>query len=250
MRIYLAISTLLKLPPSILEGADILCSYYYLRHNQDIVNNIPKMRDFLCDSGLFTMINSKAKVDIESYMCEYADFVRANNIREYIELDVDQIIGVSETRKLRDRLEKRVGWPSIPVWHTIRGRDSFTADAKEYDRICLGYFLTEGLSTETTERCAPWFIDEAHRNGCRIHGLGFTKTALLPRLHFDSVDSSSWSAGHRYGSCHFFDLDKKVMRQVSKPAGKRAKTYEIARHNYLEWRKYQDWARNYLPVVW
>ena len=199
-------------------------------------------------------INSGKRVDYDNYIHEYADYVKANNIKEYVELDVDQLIGVKETRKLRDRLENLVGWRSIPVWHTIRGKGSFIQDCKDYDRICLGFFLTEGLSPATTDKYAPLFIDKAHEHGCRIHGLGFTKTSVLRKYHFDSVDSSSWTGGQRFGKRWYFDADKKMMRSEDKPEGKRiiiGKGYtNLMTHNFRQWHLYQNWARKNLSIIW
>lgn len=203
----------------VLEGADILSSFFYCRNIPEITERIPKMRDFMLDSGVFSFINSGKRVDYDRYIHEYSDFIKAYNIKNYVELDIDQLVGVKETRKLRDKLENLVGWRSIPVWHTIRGKDSFLRDCQEYPRICLGFYLTEGLPAALTEKYTPWFIDAAHSHDCRIHGLGFTKTYALPRFHFDSVDSSTWSFGQRYGISFFFNKDTKKWSRKRKGPG-------------------------------
>ena len=251
MIVYLAVTTLNYAPYDILKGADILSSYYYCRKDAKMINAIPTMRNFMLDSGIFTFINSGTRVDMDRYIHEYADFIKANNIKQYVELDVDQIEGVRATRRIRDRLESLVGYPSIPVWHSVRGKESFLADCRDYSYICLGYFLTEGLSTAITEKYAPWFIDKAHENGCRIHGLGFTKTTLLPRFHFDSVDSSTWSSGKRYGCLNVFDREKKVMKIQGRPKNKRISSMQgIELYNYNQWRMYQDYAKKNIPIIW
>ena len=125
MRVYLALTQPFGIPPKDIEDVDILASYYYLRNSEEFQEWVKHSRDFLCDSGLFTFVNTGVKVDLERYADQYADFVRENNIKDYIELDVDEIKGVAWTRKLRDRIEKRVGWQSIPVFHVVRGKESF-----------------------------------------------------------------------------------------------------------------------------
>lgn len=251
MRVYLAMAQTYGMPDAAFENADILSSYIYLRNNPNLISIIPKTRSFLCDSGLFTFINTGKRVDMESYADEYADFVRDNKIKDYIELDVDQIKGVSYTRRLRDRIESRVGWQSIPVWHTIRGKESFIQDCKDYPRIALGFFLSEGIPIKMSLKYAPWFIDTAHDNDCRIHGLGFTHTSKLKDYHFDSVDSSSFTAGGRFGNFHYFDPVSKSILQVSKKAGQRMPNANALNiHNYKEWRKFQDYAYNNIPIIW
>lgn len=125
MTIYLAVTSLHYTGYEMLKGADILSSYFYCRSIPEITSTIPYMRDFMLDSGVFSFINSGKKFD-DKYVHQYADYIKENKIKSYVELDVDQLIGVKETRKLRDKLEKLVGWPSIPVWHTIRGKDFLT----------------------------------------------------------------------------------------------------------------------------
>lgn len=251
MRVYLALTQPFGIPTRDIEDVDILASYYYLRKNEDFQSWVKHSRDFLCDSGLFTFVNTGVKVDLERYADEYADFVRDNNIKEYIELDVDEIKGVAWTRKLRDRIEKRVGWQSIPVFHVVRGKESFIQDCKDYKWICVGFMLSEGLPNTLTHKYVPWFIDKAHENDCRIHGLGFTKTTILENYAFDSVDSSSFSAGGRYGTYQYFDPSLKQMKQVQKPNGTRMpNATALLVHNFYEWVKYQKYARHNIPIIW
>lgn len=249
MIIYLAVGNQPYLEKSAFVGADVLSSFFYCERFTPLTESIPYMRDFLLDSGVFSFINSGKKFD-DSYIHRYAEYIRENKIKSYVELDVDQIIGVKETRKLRDKIENLVGWPSIPVWHTIRGKESFLQDCRDYQRICLGFFLTEGLPTQLTEKYTPWFIEKAHENNCKIHGLGFTKTTLLPKFHFDSVDSSTWSFAQRSGLIYEFDLEKKVMKNTKRPEHLKMKDYRgIVNHSWQQWRKYQDWARAYLTPI-
>lgn len=254
MRVYLAVTGCHYTGYEMMKGCDILSSYYYCKSLPELTTIIPEMRDFMLDSGVFSFINSGKKCDYDRYIHEYADYIRENKIKAYVELDVDQLIGVKETRRLRDRLENLVGWRSIPVWHTIRGKESFLQDCKEYPRICLGFFLTEGLPSQLTDKWAPWFIDKAHELDCRIHGLGFTKTRSLPRFHFDSVDSSSWSGGQRYGTHWDFDPNQKIMVQGTKKPGTRmiiGPGYKgLMTYNFHQWMLYQNWARQNLPVIW
>lgn len=247
MRVYLAMTQMYGMSPEDLADIDVLASYYYLRTCKPLREGVQGARNFLCDSGLFTFLNSGVKVNFEAYADEYADYVRENNVRNYIELDIDEIKGVGYTRKLRDRIEKRVGWQSIPVFHVIRGKESFIQDCKDYDRICVGFMLSEGLPSTLTEKYVPWFIDKAHENDCRIHGLGFTKTTILDNYHFDSVDSSSFSSGGRYGQYHYFDPVSKQIKQIQKkPNTKMPSATALLLHNFREWVKYQKYARHNL----
>ena len=187
---------------------------------------------------------------MNSYLIEYGTYVKEHNIKNYVELDVDQIVGVNETRKLRDKLESFVGYPSILVWHSIRGKEAFIRDAKDYNYMALGFFLTEGLPASLTDKYAGAFVDIAHKNNCRIHGLGYTKFGMLEKIPFDSVDSSKLSSSYRYGYLHHFDIKKRRV-VYTRPEGMRMKnSMALVRPSFIEWRKYQDWALNNLSPIW
>ena len=51
------------------------------------------------------------------------------------------------------------------------------------------------------------FLKDASKEKCKVHGLGFTQTKLLKDYPFYSVDSTTWSAGHRFGELHCFNID-------------------------------------------
>ena len=84
----------------------------------------------------------------------------------------------------------------------------------------------------------PWFIRTAHANGSKIHGLGFTP-GNLSEYAFDSVDSSSWISGSRYGALHIFDGQR---MRTKHPTGRRAKDgQQIDAHNFMQWCAYQQY---------
>lgn len=71
-------------------------------------------KGLIVDSGAFTFMNGTASgsaIDWDRYAEEYADFVKQNNAKHYIELDLDDIIGMSEVERLRKKLTDIVGWP-------------------------------------------------------------------------------------------------------------------------------------------
>ena len=63
-------------------------------------------------------------------------------------------------------------------------------------------------------------------------------------MPFDSVDSTSWMSGHRFGMVHSWNGEKIVTEKA--PEGKRANTNKIAKHNFYEWVKFNNYAeQNY-----
>lgn len=232
-----------RFPPPLLESCKFaLESFYYIK--PDMMNYFMSRQFFIMDSGAFTFRESTKRTmklqDYIDYTLKYADCVKRYHITHFFEMDVDSLIGLPKVEQLRAMLEERAGRKSIPVWHIERGKQYFVDMCKAYPYVAVG-----GIAGGTREQYAeyqkyfPWFIKTAHEHGAKIHGLGFTP-GNLDQYRFDSVDSSSWTSGGRYGSLHRFD-GKRI--RVVHPAGRRAKDYDqIDQHNFLEWCAYQRYV--------
>ena len=205
-----------------------------------------RYRDFILDSGIFSYLNGKNtdNVDWEKYVDDYAKFVLEKRIKNYVEVDVDKIVGLSEVERLRKRLEARVGWKSMPVWHINRGYDKWLEICRDYDYVCFGAFITDGLS-KSKYLMVPKFISDAARLGAKVHGLGFTDFKWMPKLHFYSVDSSSWVSGNRYG--HVFKYNNGKVDIIKRPPNhKMTNLEELAWHNFTEWMLFSNYAESHL----
>jgi hypothetical protein len=223
----------------------VLESFFYVKEHQ--LDYLKSRKLFLLDSGAFSFINTGKRVNWMEFADKYADFVKTHQIKHYFELDIDQIIGVAETRKLRDRLESKVGWQSIPVWHTIRGMDEWTVLCKNYQYISTslsGFTNTSKWFRSHKHEPLHAMLDISQEYGCKVHGLGFTN---IPKLHTHkrlySVDSTSWLMGGRNGILNIFQQDLGLMKVIAPPKGKRAINYKIIdSHNFKEWLKFQKYA--------
>lgn len=220
------------------ERPYVLESFYYADAETERV--IPCFGDFMIDSGAFTfMQNAKTAINWTDYARKYAAFIKKNNIAKYIELDLDYIIGCEAAYALRQYLEKETGRQSIPVWHPIRGKQAFFEMCEQYKYVALGGIV--GKKWQGIEQYMPWFINEAHKRGAKIHGLGFTRLTKLPQYHFDSVDSTAWTTGNRFGFVYRFN--GKTLEKINRPKGTRIKeSRKVAVINYLEWIKFQQYA--------
>lgn len=195
----------------------------------------------MLDSGAFTFLNgSKKTVDWDAYLREYAEFINENDIELFFELDIDPLVGYDQVKEMRDRLEGMTHKQCIPVWHKSRGRDEFLNLCSQYPYVALGG-IAIGEIKRSEHRFFPWFINEAHKRGAKIHGLGYTNTEGLYRYHFDSVDSSSWLSGVRYGRIQYFNGT--TMKNLSRPKGMRANTNKAELFCLHEWIKFQEYAR-------
>lgn len=227
-------------------GQKILESFYYARDNKVIQKLIPELGGFLLDSGAFSFVQGKKAVDWDKYTEEYAKFINDFNIDLFLELDIDRLIGLKEVERLRGKLESLTGKQCIPVWHPPRGYDYFKQMCRDYRYVAYGAFITDNVPLALNEKVAPTFIEEAHSQGCRIHGLGYTSIAGLKRLHFDSVDSTAWLYGNRGGYLYRFNPLTGDMDKIPTPPGHRLVAREAAKWNFIEWIKFQEYAEKYL----
>lgn len=226
----------------------VLESFYYIKNNAYFSILQENKCDILLDSGAFSFIMNKDvyKVDWDSYIEEYAEFIVKYNIDKFLELDIESVIGMKETERLREKLELLTGKKSIPVWHVCRGIDYFKWMCMNYDYVAFGGLMSDGYSRKQLEKVFPWFIKIAHDNNTKIHALGWTPTdsRMLLKYNFDSCDSSSWVCGNRFGTIYRFDYSSGVIRKHIKQKSQRMKAKESAENNFSEWVKYQQYVKN------
>ena len=247
MKLYLADSGKLREAyceePTLEHHPFILESFYYA--DKDTERLLPYFGDFLLDSGAFTfMQNSKTRLNWEEYIERYANFINRNNIEKFFELDIDSVVGYDKVLKYRKRLERLTNKQVIPVWHTSRGIKEYQKMCDEYPYVAIGGIVSKEIKPEQY-KLFPALIQEAHKRKAKIHGLGFTSLSWLPKCHFDSVDSTAWTTGNRFGFIYKFN--GKTMTKVDCPNGKRlADSRKVALINYTEWIKFQKYAETHL----
>ena len=225
----------------------ILESFFYA--DSDTERLIPHYGDFLLDSGAFTFMQGKGgKVNWDEYVERYADFIKRNHVKKYFELDIDSVVGYDKVLAIRAKLEKLTGVQSIPVWHKSRGKEEYVRHCQEYPYVALGGLVDgakKGEYARVLWKYFPWFIKTAHDNGAKIHALGFTSLDGIRQYHFDSVDSTAWTTGNRFGFLYFFD--GQTMQKKDAPKGHRiSDSRAAALHNYTEWIKFQKYAETHL----
>lgn len=180
---------------------------------------------------------------LHAYLLKYAEWINRYHIKQFFELDVDKIVGYSRVLDYRKELQDLTGEPSIPVWHKTRGAEEFLRTCEEFPYVAVG-----GIAAKDIKRSEyPAFgkmIKEAHKRGAKIHGLGFTAVTELGKYHFDSVDSSAWTTGNRFGYIDIFHNGAMIRKKP--PRGHRLKVEEAAKNNFCEWVKFQRYAENKL----
>lgn len=227
----------------IFKGTNILQSFYYCNDFTEKII-IPNCDRFLLDSGAFTFFSSGKQVDWNEYLKKYIDFINRNQIDYFFELDIDVLVGYENVLKLRKALEQGTGKRCIPVWHKSRGFEEYVNMCKEYDYVALGGIVSKEIK-RTDYKFFPQLIKIAHENGARIHGLGFTNLEGLRKYHFDSVDSSSWVSGNRFG--HIYRFNGKTLVKHDKKQGQRLSDHKaVALNNFMAWKQFAQYAETHL----
>ena len=223
----------------------VLESFYYIQEWQ--YKYINKKELFLLDSGAFTFMNSKTNkdnVDFEQYLDEYISFINKHDVKYFFELDIDSVVGYEEVKRLRRKLEAKTRKKCIPVWHKSRGLEEWKKMCKEYDYVAIGGIVTKEIK-QKEYLILNKLIDIAHKEGCLVHGLGFTNPKYLEIINFDSVDSTSWIHAQIFGRVSEFRNGKMISR--GKPKNKRIKkemTVPIILYSYEQWIKYQYYMKD------
>ena len=222
----------------------ILQSFAYINEDKEIIPWIHKFKGFLLDSGAFTIFTQKSnKMDFEEYLNKYIKFINDYDVKQFFELDIDSVVGYEKVLEYRKRLEEGTGKKCIPVWHKSRGKEEFLKMCREYPYVAVGGIVSKEI-TRNEYKYFPWFINQAHKYGAKIHGLGFTNLKGLQQYHFDSVDSSSWTTGNRFGFIYKFT--GKTLIKIPRPEGHKVKAREVAINNFLEWVKFSKYAEAHL----
>lgn len=231
------------------SGLKILESYVYAKDNKQFNQLINGNVDLLMDSGAFTYMNGNGgKVNWDTYIEQYAEFINKHDIKLFFELDIDSIVGIKEVERLRNKLETLTNKKCIPCWHKNRGLEYWKQMCRDYDYVAVGT-TNEGLKSDNTTRqklmaIMPGLIKIAKDNKAKIHGLGFTNLDGLEKYKFDSVDSTAWLYGNRSGIIYKFN--GRSIIKIKKPSGTRLNAKEVAINNFNEWVKFQKYAETNL----
>ena len=115
---------------------------------------------------------------------------------------------------------------------------------KEYSYVAIGGIVTKEIKRKEHDIFLP-LLRIAKANNCKVHGLGYTNLKNLKKYPFYSVDSTSWLSGNRFGQAYLFDGRELTQAQKTKK-GQRAKTNEIAWHNFKQWYLFSKYADKHL----
>ena len=221
-----------------------LSSFYSMtsKETKKMIEHIDRrgQDNFILDSGAFSLFSGAKGIDykfIKKYIDDYCDFVNYYKIKNYVEMDIDKVVGYDEVKKINKYIISKVGRNPLYVHHTTRTYDDFVSACKSNDYIFFGGLVKEKKSKEFINGV----VNEAYRLGTKVHLLGFTPPHLDTIKHLYSCDSSSWSMGGRSGLIFKFKNNKIASFRLE--GKKRVGSYELNKHNLEQWLKYQQYLK-------
>lgn len=143
--------------------------------------------------------------DPEVFFKSYVKWVKENYdyFDYFVELDLQEIVSqkrVNEWRQIYK--EEGISDKCIMVHHSFNNEEEFFELLDKYQTS--GYIGLEGIRPGYKVMDYNFFLKQAYERGIKVHGFAFTRSQLLYKYPFFSVDSSSWTTPIRYGVHGFF----------------------------------------------
>lgn len=178
-----------------------------------IADGLPNDPVTYLDSGVFTFMRRAGVTSLtregnkdaswESFRAMAATYIAY--LKEHreewdwiIELDCDEVFGIERADAFRRNLRNLVGDRLLPVWHAQRGQEGWQEMIREYRYVCISPSTALGRRS----RVGPMIremIRDAHARGTYVHLLGNSSISTFQNWNVDSLDSSAWAAGARWG---------------------------------------------------
>lgn len=247
MNVYLAgFKTIEKIYPRKTDDIFLLSSFF--EHRNGRFGEYVLQEKHILDSGAFSFFGGKS-VDWGKYTKEYIDFIKKTRQRLFFELDIDNVTSTQHAEYLRKMIEDGVGKQPIPVWRPCRKIEYWHMICENYPYVAIsasGAYDSAWTRKDNATPILRKMIQIAHLKGAKVHGLGFTSTPKLHEIPFDSVDSTTWNVGGKFGNVCVFSDDWKEARQ-KKPQGMRVQNVNnLHLFNFEQWVKFQKYAEIYL----
>lgn len=199
---------------------DFLMSYHYLQGSKIPLHkrfeNFDGIRLFV-DSGAYTYQSDPKYLeysveDWEKQIKEYLNWARRN--KEYIfaiaNLDLENLLGNEIVKEWNEKYFEpfmlETGIPVCFIWHYTTGVDMWEKYCERYPYVGFSYVSQEQGELDLSEALSRLKVAEKYNT--LVHGMGMTRTSVLPQLPFYTVDSTSWKSGFRYGQVAVWNGEK------------------------------------------
>lgn len=200
---------------------NFLISFHYVQKKHLNTTKYEEMGvKFFVDSGAYTYISNLEFQDytieqwekhIESYLRwieKHRDIVFA-----FASLDLEYLVGGEKVQEWNEKYFEpfmlRTGIPVCFVYHDNATSLTWEQYCQRYPYVGISW---GGLDTQGNDlKYGVNKLKVAEKYGAVAHGMAMTQTALLTKLPFYTVDSTTWLVGLQYGEINFW-TGKKMSR--------------------------------------
>lgn len=199
---------------------NFLMSYEYVgkRSLKQITEKFDEKIHLFVDSGAFTYMAdekyySYTEEQWEKHIEKYLKWAEKN--RDYIfaiaNLDIEQLVGGDKVlewnKKYFEPFMLRTGIIVCFIWHFQASTMTWEQYCQRYPYVGMTNAADKGVDVND-EGYYRSMLNTAAKYNALVHGMGMTRTSMLPNLPFYTVDSTSWKVGMRYGLTSVWEKNK------------------------------------------
>lgn len=200
---------------------NFLISFHYVQKKHLSTTKYEEMKvKFFVDSGAFTFISNLEFQDYtieqwEKYIESYLRWIEKHRdiIFAFANLDLEYLVGGEQVQKWNEKYFEpfmlRTGIPVCFVYHDNATKFTWEQYCQRYPYVGISW---GGLDTQGNDiKYGVQKLKVAEKYGAVAHGMAMTQTALLTKLPFYTVDSTTWLVGLQYGEINWW-TGKKMSR--------------------------------------
>lgn len=221
---------------------NFLISFHYVQKKHLNTSRYEEMGiKFFVDSGAFTFISNLEFEDYtieqwEKYIETYLRWIEKHKsiVFAFASLDLEYLVGGEQVQiwneKYFEPFMLRTGIPVCFVYHDNATKLTWEQYCERYPYVGVSW---GGLDTQGNDlKYGMNKLKVAEKYGAVVHGMAMTQTALLTKLPFYTVDSTTWLVGLQYGEINFWTGKK--MSRLKKDKWKGAMLPQIVAKGFNE----------------
>ena len=195
---------------------NFLMSYHYVQSKAldvDMYNDLGIK--FLIDSGAYTYMSNPKYNDYtieqwERHIEQYLKWARAHKdiIFAIASLDLELIVGGDKVQEWNEKYFEpfmlETGIPVCFVWHQEATKLTWEQYCQRYPYVGVSWGTDSFDDGSGGLKTGQKMLKVAEKYGAVVHGMAMTRTSLLTKLPFYTVDSTTWMVGVQYGEVNYW----------------------------------------------
>ena len=197
---------------------NFLISFHYVQKKHLNVARYEEMGiKFFVDSGAFSFISNLEFQEYtieqwEKYIESYLRWIEKHRtiVFAFANLDLEYLVGGEKVQEWNEKYFEpfmlRTGIPVCFVYHDEATKLTWEQYCQRYPYVGISW---GGLDTQGNDiGYGTKKLKIAEKYGAVCHGMAMTQTALLTKLPFYTVDSTTWLVGLQYGEVNYWTGQK------------------------------------------